>query len=58
MYVERHYHIWSTIRWSKKPLINALIYSAAVIVFYEIPKIPFSLPWQPISVIGLLFLFI
>lgn len=53
MYVNRHYHIWSTIRWSKKPLINALAYSAAVIVLYEITGIPFSLPWQPISVIGI-----
>lgn len=53
MYVNRHYHIWSTIRWSKNPLINAFIYSAAVIVLYEITGIPFSLPWQPISVIGI-----
>lgn len=53
MYVNRHYHIWSTIRWSKRPLSNALFYSAAVIVLYEITDIPFSLPWQPISVIGI-----
>lgn len=53
MFVNRHYHIWSTIRWSKKPLINALLYSAAVIVLYEISGVPFSLPWQPISVIGI-----
>ncbi len=53
MYVNRHYHIWSTIRWSKKPLVNALFYSAAVIVLYEVTGIPFSLPWQPISVIGI-----
>lgn len=53
MYVNRHYHIWSTIRWSKNPLINALFYSAAVIVLYEVTGIPFSLPWQPISVIGI-----
>ncbi|WP_026969845.1 bestrophin family protein [Algoriphagus terrigena] len=53
MYVNRHYHIWSTVRWSKKPLTNALLYSAAIIVLYEITGIPFSLPWQPISVIGI-----
>ncbi|MFN3997554.1 bestrophin family protein [Algoriphagus sp.] len=53
MYVNRHYHIWSTIRWSKKPLINAFFYSLAIIVLYEITDIPFSLPWQPISVIGI-----
>ncbi|OOG76383.1 bestrophin family protein [Algoriphagus sp. A40] len=53
MYVNRHYHIWSTVRWSKKPLLNSLFYSAAIIVLYEITGIPFSLPWQPISVIGI-----
>ncbi len=53
MYVNRHYHIWSTVRWSRKPLVNSLFYSAAIIVLYEITGIPFSLPWQPISVIGI-----
>ena len=53
MFVKRHYHIWSTVRWSKNPLINAFFYSLAVILFYEITGIPFSLPWQPISVIGI-----
>ena len=53
MYVNRHYQIQSTIKWSKKPLRNAFLYSAAVIILYEITDIPFSLPWQPISVIGI-----
>jgi putative membrane protein len=53
MFVKRHYHIWSTVRWSKKPLINAFFYSLAVILLYELTGIPFSLPWQPISVIGI-----
>jgi ion channel-forming bestrophin family protein len=53
MFVNRHYHIWSTVRWSKKPLVNAFFYSLAVIILYEFTGIPFSLPWQPISVIGI-----
>lgn len=53
MYVNRHYQIQSTIKWSKKPLRNGFLYSAAVIVLYEFTGIPFSLPWQPISVIGI-----
>ncbi|MBN7813008.1 hypothetical protein J0A68_18775 [Algoriphagus sp. H41] len=53
MYVNRHYHIYSTVRWSRKPLFNAALYSAAIIVLYELTDIPFSLPWQPISVIGI-----
>jgi putative membrane protein len=53
MYVNRHYHIWSTVRWSKRPLINALLYSAAVVSVYWITEIPIFLPWLPISVIGI-----
>ncbi|PZV87346.1 putative membrane protein [Algoriphagus aquaeductus] len=53
MFVNRHYQIQSTIKWSKKPLRNAFLYSAAIIVLYEITGIPFSLPWQPVSVIGI-----
>ena len=53
MYVKRYYSLWMTVRWSRKPLINGFLYSAIVIVLYEVTKIPFSLPWQPISVIGI-----
>jgi ion channel-forming bestrophin family protein len=53
MYVNRHYHILSTVRWSRKPLVYGFIYSAAIILIYEITRIPFSLPWQPISVTGI-----
>ncbi len=53
MYVNRHYTLWSTVRWSRKSLINGLIYSGIIIFLYEITNIPFSLPWQPISVIGI-----
>ncbi|WP_026954500.1 bestrophin family protein [Algoriphagus vanfongensis] len=53
MYVNRHYHIWSTVRWSRKILLNAFLYSAAVILIYEFTQIPFYLPWQPLSVIGI-----
>ncbi|GMQ24325.1 bestrophin family ion channel [Algoriphagus sp. oki45] len=52
MYVKRNYSLWMTVRWSKKSLINGLIYSAVIVILYEISHIPFSLPWQPISVIG------
>ena len=52
MYVKRNYSLWMTVRWSKKPLINGLIYSAIIVFLYEVTGLPFSLPWQPISVIG------
>lgn len=53
MYVERYYSLWMTVKWSKKSLLYGVLYSAAVVVIYELTNIPFSLPWQPISVIGI-----
>ncbi|MCE7053099.1 hypothetical protein LZF95_00325 [Algoriphagus sp. AGSA1] len=53
MYIKRYYSFWMTLRWSKYSLIYGLLYSTIVIVLYEITKIPFSLPWEPISVIGI-----
>ncbi|MBB6327515.1 putative membrane protein [Algoriphagus iocasae] len=52
MYVKRYYSFWMTVRWSKFSLIYGILYSFIIIVLYEITSIPFSLPWQPISVIG------
>ncbi|WP_460622165.1 bestrophin family protein [Hymenobacter tenuis] len=42
-----------TLRWSRRSLLVGLLYSAAIIVVYETTRIPFALPWQPISVIGI-----
>lgn len=53
MYVKRYYSFWMTIRWSKYSLIVGLLYSFIIILLYEITNIPFSLPWEPISVIGI-----
>lgn len=52
MYVKRYYSFWMTVRWSKFSLIYGILYSFVIIVLYELTSIPFSLPWQPISVIG------
>jgi putative membrane protein len=52
MYVKRYYSFWMTVRWSKFSLIYGILYSSVIIVLYEVTSIPFSLPWQPISVIG------
>lgn len=52
MYVKRYYSFWMTVRWSKFSLIYGVLYSFVIIILYEITNIPFSLPWQPISVIG------
>lgn len=53
MYVKRYYSLWMTVRWSRKSLYYALLYSTIIIVIYEITSIPFTLPWEPISVIGI-----
>jgi len=52
MYIKRYYSLWMTVVWSKKSLLYGLLYSAIIILVYEITKINFALPWQPISVIG------
>lgn len=52
MYVKRYYSFWMTVRWSKFSLIYGILYSLIIIVLYEVTELPFSLPWQPISVIG------
>jgi putative membrane protein len=53
MYVKRYYSLWMTVRWSRKALLYGTLYSAAIIVIYELTHIPFALPWQPISVIAI-----
>lgn len=53
MYIKRYYSLWMTIKWSRKALLYGALYSAAIIVIYEITHIQFALPWQPISVIGI-----
>jgi len=53
MYVKRHYSFWMTLRWSRKSLINGLLYSTLIIIFYEITGLEITLPWEPISVIGI-----
>ncbi|MES2647056.1 MAG: bestrophin family ion channel [Bacteroidota bacterium] len=53
MYVKRYYSFWMTIRWSRRSLFFGLLYSAAIVVVYELTHLPFALPWQPISVIGI-----
>lgn len=53
MYVKRHYSLWMTIRWSKKSLIFGLLYSFFITALFFLTHIKFTLPWEPISVIGI-----
>lgn len=57
MYTRRNYGFWMTFRWSYKPFLYGLIYSSIIggLVFLVNWQWGFSpsLPWQPISVLGI-----
>ncbi len=57
MYTRRNYSFWSTFNWSKKPFIAGFIYSGfisfAVHLFKKNYGIDISIPWQPVSVLGI-----
>lgn len=53
MYVKRNYGFFMTLSWSSKPLIIGIIYAFLICLIFHYTKIDFSLPWQPISVIGI-----
>lgn len=53
MYVNRHYSLWRTVRWSQTSLIKGLLYSSVVVGLYKLTNWNLSLPWQPVSVVGI-----
>lgn len=53
MYVKKHYGFWMTFNWSRKPFLYGLLYSAIIIGLFYILNIRFTIPWQPISVVGI-----
>ncbi len=53
MYVKRHYSLFMTLRWSRKSLFYGLLYSISITGTYILTGLEFTLPWEPISVIGI-----
>ncbi|MEZ4987383.1 MAG: hypothetical protein R2795_20450 [Saprospiraceae bacterium] len=53
MYVNRNYGFWMTFKWSKRPFIVGLVYASIVFVVSHFLQGGLSLPWQPVSVIGI-----
>lgn len=53
MYVKRNYGFFHTFTWTVKPFVYGILYSLAICVIAYALNISFSLPWQPISVIGI-----
>ena len=53
MYVKRNYGFWMTLRWTKKPFLLGLVYATAICAVSWYLNLSISIPWQPMSVIGI-----
>jgi putative membrane protein len=53
MYIQRNYGFAMTANWSRKPFLLGLAYALAVNVVIHFLAPTFSVPWQPVSVIGI-----
>jgi ion channel-forming bestrophin family protein len=57
MYAKRNYGFWMTLNWSKKPFLYGMVYATMVHLLHDLAEhmlsIDVSLPWQPISVMGI-----
>lgn len=52
MYTKRNYSFWMTFKWSKTPFFVGLVYSIAI-GSIQYSGYDISLPWQPVSIIGI-----
>lgn len=53
MYTRRTYSIFTTFKWSIKPFIIGVAYSVAIGAIHHFTMLDISLPWQPVSTIGI-----
>jgi putative membrane protein len=53
MYVKRNYGLFMTFNWSKGPFFIGLLYAFVIHFTIDYFKLDFSIPWQPISIIGI-----
>jgi len=53
MYTKRVYSFWMTFNWSKWPFIYGFLYTAIFCGLDYFLEITITLPWQPISIIGI-----
>lgn len=53
MYTKRNYGFWMTFKWSKNAFLWGFLYSALVFAPSYFIDMTLSLPWQPISIIGI-----
>lgn len=57
MYVKRNYGFWMTFNWSKKPFLLGLLYAGFICSIAYYGGFDISVPWQPLSLIGILVAF-
>jgi putative membrane protein len=53
MYTKRNYGFWMTVNWSKMPFIYGTLLAVGVHLLYHFTGLDVSIPWQPVSVIGI-----
>jgi putative membrane protein len=53
MYTKRNYDFWMTFNWSRQPFFIAAIYALPITALAHFGHWDISLPWQPISVLGI-----
>lgn len=53
MFIKRRYGFFTTLKWSKWPLIYGALYALLITTFHAITKIDIALPYAPISVLGI-----
>lgn len=57
MYTKRNYGFWLTFWWSKMPFFYGILYTSAIVGLHLVLNtyfdIDISLPWQPISTLGI-----
>ncbi|PHR44191.1 MAG: hypothetical protein COA32_15190 [Fluviicola sp.] len=53
MYIKKNYSFWMTFNWSKWPFLLGILYAGAICFAAYYFEFHFSLPWQPIGVIGI-----
>lgn len=53
MYIKRNYGFWMTFNWSRRPFILGFLYAGVITGIFYFSRVNISLPWQPVSVIGI-----
>lgn len=53
MYIKRNYGFWMTFNWSRKPFLYGFAYATVICIASYFIGNQVTLPWQPVSVIGI-----